>query len=70
MKLLYLTLTKVKKGTEGHHSSYEYVYFHIKYFAEQKSEVLMSAFLKESPTAVEHQVFHEHEETGWEQRRN
>lgn len=33
-------------GTEFHHSSYEYVYFHIIYITEQNSEVLMSAFLK------------------------
>lgn len=46
MKLLYLTLTKVKKGTEVHHSSCEHVYFHRMYFAEQNSEVLASAFLK------------------------
>jgi len=45
-KLLYLTLTKVKEGTVVHHSSSEYVYFHITYFAEQNSKVLMYTFLK------------------------
>lgn len=46
IKLLYLTLTKVKKGTEVHHLSYEDVYFYIMYFAEENFEVLVSVFLK------------------------
>lgn len=46
MKLLYLTLTTVEKWAEVHHLSYEYVYFYIMYFAEENSEVLVSAFLK------------------------
>lgn len=46
LKLLYLTLTTVKKGAEVHHFFYEYVYFYIMYFAEENSEVLVCAFLK------------------------